>query len=405
MPVTFNKTTQRWVADYTDERGKRHRRGFETKREAKAHLLEAESQVRSGTFRSEAERITVGEMAQQFIAHSERRVAVKEIDQTTHLNYVNHIRRYISASEDLRSNQRPDLKGTYFPYALGQTKLKALRVAHVNRLAQELQALGLSNSMVRAVIGTLRRILALAIEYDWLAQNVAVGARRLRRRNDGLAESSSDDDSEDESDVFIPEKSEVAALCAHAPGKRGPVIWFAAATGVRSSEQRALTWRHVDLEKGTVRVRRRVNRFGQMGQPKSAAGRRTIPVAPGLLAALVEWKAITKFSGPDDLVFPNGKGNVEAHSNWRRRLFYPSWARAQQSDPQLADRKLWRWHDLRHFAISCWIEADVPLKQVQKWAGHSSAQMTLDRYGHLFRSVDHSAAMEKVEAGVWTPAR
>lgn len=42
-----------------------------------------------------------------------------------------------------------------------------------------------------------------------------------------------------------------------------------------------------------------------------------------------------------------------------------------------------RWHDLRHYAISCWIEAGLNPKVVQSRAGHSSIQITYDRYGHL----------------------
>ena len=47
------------------------------------------------------------------------------------------------------------------------------------------------------------------------------------------------------------------------------------------------------------------------------------------------------------------------------------------------------WHALRHFAISTWNEAKFSLKAVQGFAGHASAQMTLDRYGHLFKDDDH----------------
>jgi integrase len=54
------------------------------------------------------------------------------------------------------------------------------------------------------------------------------------------------------------------------------------------------------------------------------------------------------------------------------------------------------WHALRHFAISCSIEADLRPKTVQTFAGHSSLQVTMDRYGHLFKSDDHKAAMDAI---------
>ena len=57
---------------------------------------------------------------------------------------------------------------------------------------------------------------------------------------------------------------------------------------------------------------------------------------------------------------------------------------------------LFNWHALRHFAISTWIEAGLSPKTVQTFAGHSSLAVTMDRYGHLFKSDDHRRAMEKI---------
>ena len=54
------------------------------------------------------------------------------------------------------------------------------------------------------------------------------------------------------------------------------------------------------------------------------------------------------------------------------------------------------WHALRHFAVSCWIDAGLSPKTVQTFAGHSSLQVTMDRYGHLFPSEDHQRAMDTI---------
>lgn len=50
------------------------------------------------------------------------------------------------------------------------------------------------------------------------------------------------------------------------------------------------------------------------------------------------------------------------------------------------------FHDLRHTAVSLAIRAKVSIKMVQKMAGHSSATMTLDVYGHLYPEDDATAA-------------
>ncbi len=59
------------------------------------------------------------------------------------------------------------------------------------------------------------------------------------------------------------------------------------------------------------------------------------------------------------------------------------------------------WHGLRHFAVSCWIEAGLAPKTVQTFAGHATLQVTMDRYGHLFPSEDHKKAMDQIAKGLF----
>ncbi len=43
----------------------------------------------------------------------------------------------------------------------------------------------------------------------------------------------------------------------------------------------------------------------------------------------------------------------------------------------------------------------MPVKQVQKWAGHASASMTLDTYSHVFKSVENVGVMDAIGGDVW----
>ncbi len=89
-------------------------------------------------------------------------------------------------------------------------------------------------------------------------------------------------------------------------------------------------------------------------------------------------------------MFPTMRGTVQAHENVLNRRFKP--LRNEQKV------KAFRWHDLRHFAVSLWIEQGFSSKAVQTFAGHSSVQMTMDRYGHLFPSPEHHTGMAEVES-------
>jgi integrase len=112
-----------------------------------------------------------------------------------------------------------------------------------------------------------------------------------------------------------------------------------------------------------------------------------VPAGPFVLNTLKEWKLACP-KGDLDLVFPSSDGSVADHANTVRRHFKP-----------LCDKlkiKL-RWHDMRHFAVSLWIEQGFSIKEVMTFAGHASVQMTMERYGHLFPTPDHQHAMALVE--------
>jgi integrase len=89
-----------------------------------------------------------------------------------------------------------------------------------------------------------------------------------------------------------------------------------------------------------------------------------------------------------------------------KRKFYPLFGKlaAKWKDERHNEvPEVFNWHALRHFAISCWIDAGLPPKTVQTFAGHSSLQVTMDRYGHLFRSDRHASAMDAIASEIYAP--
>jgi integrase len=116
---------------------------------------------------------------------------------------------------------------------------------------------------------------------------------------------------------------------------------------------------------------------------------RTIPLSKQLVLMLKEWKLRTKRKKADDLVFPNKRGWYTNHDNMVKRKFHPLFdlveKKYEQDHLDSSPPERFNWHALRHFAVSCWIEADLKPKTVQTFAGHSSLQVTMDRYGHLFK--------------------
>jgi integrase len=147
----------------------------------------------------------------------------------------------------------------------------------------------------------------------------------------------------------------------------------------------------VDLDKGELRITRRVDVYGEVDAPKSTAGIRTVPLSAQLISALRALKVRSRFSGPGDLIFANQRGGHIGHDNLIKRQFLPLFTEGV---------KRFNWHALRHFAVSTWIEAGLTPKTVQTFAGHASLQITMDRYGHLFPSENHKTAMDQIATGL-----
>jgi integrase len=126
-----------------------------------------------------------------------------------------------------------------------------------------------------------------------------------------------------------------------------------------------------------------------MGRPKSAAGERTVPMAPIVVSTLREWR-IACPRGALGLVFPSGAGNVERHANVVTRGFNPAQREAGVVDVDGKPR--YGFHSLRHFCASIWIEQSFSPKRLQAMLGHASITMTYDTYGHLFPSLEDDHA-------------
>ena len=186
----------------------------------------------------------------------------------------------------------------------------------------------------------------------------------------------------------------------HRDGWRGrwrPLLLTAIFCGLRASELRGLRWTDVNLKKGELHVRQRADRYNAIGRPKSAAAERVIPIPPILLNTLKEHRLSSKH----DLVFANGRGNVENWGNIINRGFDPAQVAAGVTEDGKA--KYTGLHALRHFYASWCInrQADggleLPLKVVQAGLGHSSISMTADTYGHLFPRGDDGAELAEAE--------
>src|SRR5262245_8074177 len=85
-----------WVVDYTDSRGNRHRKHFLSKKAADAFRVHIEGQMQAGTYRSDADKVTVKDVCESFLEHcAARNERDERMTRKTLTVYRGHVKNHI----------------------------------------------------------------------------------------------------------------------------------------------------------------------------------------------------------------------------------------------------------------------------------------------------------------------
>lgn len=164
-------------------------------------------------------------------------------------------------------------------------------------------------------------------------------------------------------------------------------VRFAAYTGLRVGEICALRIKNVDLRTGRIHVREAVSTVGGRlvpGLPKTNAGTRTVGLPASLIPELRRYAEPRLFQ-PEAYLFVGEAGGQFLHANFYGRHWKPA-VRAAGLPEHL------RFHDLRHTYASLLVRAGVHVKEMSTLMGHASAQITLDRYSHMWEGAEIEVA-------------
>ncbi len=185
------------------------------------------------------------------------------------------------------------------------------------------------------ILATLHAVLAYAVSQDLIAINAAHGVKVIGPREEGskkIVPPSKDDmrkvlaaaaEADRRRAIEAAEGKNTRKVAAANSVNLYLKIAFAASAGVRAGEQWAARWRNIDWGKGELSIDARVDAYNEEGAPKTAAGVRTVPLSAELVKLLKEWRLKSRFKKPDDLIFPNGRGNHFGHDNLVKRHFLP----------------------------------------------------------------------------------
>lgn len=246
--------------------------------------------------------------------------------------------------------------------------------AHVASIVNDLDKRGLSHKTIKNAVQMLASVMAAALEEGHITRNPVKKIRLPDRKAD-------------KHEPKYLTAAEFRSLLAALPEHYQPFVAFLVGTGLRWSEATALQSRDVDLDNGTVRVRRawkRVPGGWEVGAPKSDKSRRTVNAAVIALAA-----AAPLLGKPDELVFTTPRGNVIRHANFYNRVWKPACEAAGiDAGP----------HTTRHTFASWMLSEGQPVEAVQDQLGHESVETTRRIYAHLLPAVGVEAGRAASEA-------
>jgi integrase len=345
--------------------GKRRYVSGKTKEEARRNLRRARGDAERGLV-FDADNLQVGEYLDRWLSDSVR----DTVKATTFERYEQIARLHLKPS-------------------LGRVKLKGLTPAHVRGLYREKLEAGSSARTVRYIHTTLHKALKQAVMDGLIPRNATEAVTPPQSSREEMC-------------PLTPEQAKLLLQVAHETGDRLTALYVLAIhTGLRQGELLGLKWDDVDLEDGSLQVRRTlaITKNGPvLTSPKTTGSRRSVKLTSKAIEALKrhlerqlgEIDRIGSLWSENGLIFASEKGEPINRHNLTRRSFKPLLKRAGL--PQI------RFHDLRHTCATLLLTRNVNVKIVSEMLGHSTIAITLDTYSHVLPNMRDQAAAAMEEA-------
>jgi integrase len=357
------KDRRRWQADFIDQQGRRRHKQFTNRKTAGQFLVRALGQVETGVYSAESSSPRLNTALQQWL----ERAKAEKLERAT-LAVYRQLARHIQAL-------MPD-----------NPKLSRITQARSEQLRDDALKAN-SRTMARDILRAFKSVLKDAKRRGQIAANpasettIGTAGRHKKKLRAG---------------VDFPLPAELSAMLTAAGPKAKAAMALAGLAGHRVGELRGMTWANVDLgARASVTIVQRADRWSTIGSPKSEAGQRTVPLGQIAAQALREWRLAQP--GGRSLMFGTSSDRPDMRGNLQARLLTPLCA--------AAGVPTYSWHKLRHYAVSSWLASGIDIKTAQTWAGHASAIMTANVYGHFIpRADDHSRidAAEQALLGIAT---
>ena len=390
----------RWrgALTWTDPDGTRHRRVVQgqTSKDARERLDKLRDELRLGTIAPAGHGITVGEYLTDWIEREKTHVRPstwrsremhvrcylvptlgrRPLSRLSPAEVERALARFTQSGRPVLPNERRLGRRPKDPAKLQRTGDATATVQPPKRHAP------ISPLTARHVRATLRIALAAAVREGRLGRNVASDARPPYVPHRPV--------------TYLSAADVRNLLDATQDDPYGPLYALAASTGLRLGELLGLSWSDLDLEAGTLTVRRSLavahDGAWQLAEPKSSRSRRTIPLPSIGRDAINRRKASqdaestaagTVWQDQHNLIFTDGVG---------RPMRPEGVSAAFQKARGAAGLPRVRFHDLRHSAATLMLAEGVPLAVISEWLGHAGIAITAQHYAAVVPQLRREAA-------------
>ncbi len=379
----FERENGQWVGSISlgyNEAGKRIRRTVygNSKKEVLDVLDRLRNDARVGTL-PDATGMTVGQLLDRWLKSSESKTEARTVEERGRI---------------IKNHLRP---------RLGGVRLAKLTALHVEGLYSDMRRDGVGASTIRHAADALGVALSHACKLKLIAANPAAAVDKPNSP-------------EREMLFLTPEQAKILLDVARDQHCYALIV-LALASGCRQGELLALGWDDVDLQKGSLTVRRSLSQADQgfiLKEPKTAASRRTIALPDLAVSVLTAHKAAALKAGLLSApIFCTRDGGYLLKRNVLRALRAvirrantppgminrggrPKKGASPRGKPVFEPLKILparlRFHDLRHTHASVLLSQGQSLRAVSQRLGHANPALTLRVYAHCMPSDDAQLA-------------
>ena len=268
----------------------------------------------------------------------------------------------------------------------GKRWIGEIETQEIADLIRELSERGLSLSTIRNYLKPLNGSLSYAVRKRLLGMNPydALSADDWPRAPERRTYEWSDS----EIDALLEAALELGSR-KNAQDYYG-ILFGAVNTGLRLGELLGLRWQDLELpEEGpaVLHVRHQLSRAGSYEEPKTAKGRRRVPLSDDVAAFFKARRFAASYPGDGFPVFCAPHGKPLTHRAVQRGGFDPARNLAREKLGKgftHTDGKPVTFHDLRHAFASRAASRGVPVGVLSAILGHANVGITQTVYVHLY---------------------